>query len=54
MVGDEVEIFAYPFGGKIHYNKITLDIVKKILVLLFQTLRDWFIEIQIFMNYQDF
>ena len=29
MVGDEVEIFAYPFGGKIHYNKITLDIVKK-------------------------
>ena len=29
MVGDEVEIFAYPFGGKIHYNEITLEIVKK-------------------------
>ena len=29
MVGDEVEIFAYPFGGKIHYNEMTLDIVKK-------------------------
>ena len=29
MVGDEVEIFAYPFGGKNHYNEMTLEIVKK-------------------------
>tara|TARA_B100001248_G_C27279015_1_gene406748 strand:- start:109 stop:873 length:765 start_codon:yes stop_codon:yes gene_type:complete len=29
MIGKEVEIFAYPFGGRIHYNKDTLEIVKK-------------------------
>ena len=29
MVGTEVEIFAYPFGGKNHYNEMTLEIVKK-------------------------
>ena len=29
MIGKEVEIFAYPFGGRIHYNDNTLEIVKK-------------------------
>ena len=29
IIGKRVKIFAYPFGGKIHYNKDTLDIVKK-------------------------
>ena len=29
MLGAEVEIFAYPFGGRIHYNDNTLEIVKK-------------------------
>ena len=28
-VGKNVEIFAYPFGNKIHYNNDTLKIVKK-------------------------
>ena len=54
MLGAEVEIFAYPFGGKNHYNEMTLKSLRKILTLLFQTLKDWFIKIQKFMNYQDF
>ena len=54
MLGKEVKVFAYPFGGKIHYNEITLEIVKKNFNFAFSTLKDWFIEIQIFMNYQDF
>ena len=29
MIGKEVEVFAYPFGGRIHYNDNTLEIVKK-------------------------
>jgi len=29
IVGKEVEIFAYPFGGRIHYNETTLEIVRK-------------------------
>ena len=29
IVGKEVEIFAYPYGGRIHYNETTLEIVRR-------------------------
>ena len=29
IIGKKVEIFAYPFGGRIHYNEITLEIVRR-------------------------
>ena len=29
MLGKEVKFFAYPFGGKMHYNKQTLEIVRR-------------------------